>query len=104
MGNDLTGWEWLPNSGRRTIYFEEETKVGVVRKYGTIPHYSTTWEGAELVMEELKRRDFDITIELLGDKASVQIGSRRPILGTTLPQALCKAYISAMEEREWITD
>jgi hypothetical protein len=97
MGNDLTGWEWYE-------YHEDDNEIckreanGWIEHFDCIPHYSTTWEGMRLVVEEIKRRDFDITIELLGDTASVQIGSRRPILGTTLPHAVCLAALQALEE------
>jgi hypothetical protein len=97
MGNDLTGWRW------ETVNYDYAIKIRKENErpdYQSIPHYSTTWEGAGLVIADMQRRDFDVTIEFLGEVVRVQIGSRRAIEGKNAPLALCKAYISAMEERK----
>jgi hypothetical protein len=93
MGNDLTGFQWARIG--HSAYKETETGI----EWIDIPHYSTTWEGAGLVIADMQRRDFDVTIELLGEVVRVQIGSRRAVEGKNVSLALCKAYISAMEER-----
>ena len=94
MGNDLTGFQY----GRIGQSAYKETETGV--EWVSIPHYSTTWEGAGLVMEWLSGKNIfhrikwasslnEYLADVNGDCA----------YSVSAPLALCKAYISAMEER-----
>jgi hypothetical protein len=98
MGNDLTGWEWDSESTYARFV------RGTVFDYQHIPHYSTTWEGAGLIMEWLRARDIfhDIFWNQIEQTyvSTVQLTMRgKFVKDPSAPIALCKAYISAMEER-----
>ena len=90
MGNDLTGWEWLWKEG-----------IG-----GThVPFYSTTWEGAGLVMDWLTTNgvDYAIRTSIMTDELYEVIIHKKNTIVThddSGPLALAKAVIAAMEERE----
>jgi hypothetical protein len=108
MGNDLTGFQygWIGDSAYK------ETETGV--EWKTIPPYSTTWEGAGMVMARLNELlKYRVRSQCTHNEASVWIeeydfsGSFSPWWKTiglgveqNFPQALAKAFISAMEERD----
>ena len=109
MGNDLTGWEWLLTDSN-DIFIKQFPK-SQYRQIERIPHYSTTWEGAGLVMEWLMNQGIRHRIEAYGEDgkyaAWVQRGTwdnQFPFyvnkIGASAPLALAKAFIAAMEERD----
>jgi hypothetical protein len=91
MGNDLTGsgWEWLDEDSNSIIlrlYDLSGNQIGF--ELQVIPYYSTTWEGAGLVMEWLDTEGMSY------------LNFCAPVKEESAPLALAKAYISAMEERD----
>jgi hypothetical protein len=105
MGNDLTGsgWEWLDEDSNSIIlrlYDLSGNQIGF--ELQVIPYYSTTWEGAGLVMEWLDTEGMSYSIKNLpqdGGKIAY-VNFCAPVKEESAPLALAKAYISAMEERD----
>lgn len=105
MGNDLTGYKWNFEFGESNVIckeYEDGSRVDL----RCIPHYSTTWEGAGLVMDWLSAHHKHVVIRHLSwGEYGVEIdGSddEKLIYAERFPQALAKAvetYIAAMEER-----
>ena len=101
MGNDMTGWEWDDTQSNALIvaYGEHEAIV----QEQLIPHYSTTWEGAGLVMEWLKNNKPNwyrqISWDWFVNKHSGAVYDKREF-DDSAPMAIAKAFISAMEERD----
>jgi hypothetical protein len=100
MGNDLTGWEWYE-------YHEDDNEIckreanGWIEHFDCIPHYSTTWEGAGLVMEGLEKESIPHMLRFYNSsKLYWATVDDYGVYDPSAPLALAKAYISAMEERD----
>ena len=96
MGNDLSQWK-----------NEDGTYSNHLNWYN-IPHYSTTGEGAGLVMDAFQEIG-GVEIGAYGARNGAKWTEVRHLLNsgqeikvtdTSAPQALANAYISAMEERD----
>lgn len=99
MGNDLTGCSWLD---AQRNYVDRRDDAGKFIEGFSIPHYSTTWEGAGLVMEWLHNNCYSHTIERIEEGWACCVMGYS-VAGPSVPQALTDAviaYISAMEERQ----
>ncbi|WP_127532761.1 hypothetical protein [Paenibacillus kobensis] len=101
MGNDLTGWEWHSENKFVAVRYDKMT-------YMDIPQYSTTWEGAGLVMEAASKQDLVLVYEITAishETGSITYegrfdGMTHNVRASSLPELIYKAYISAMEERD----
>jgi len=65
------------------------------------PRFSTTWEGMRLVVEEMQRRGWDYTLEIIAPRVEheirAQFGSLSPVSGETATHATVLAAIKALQ-------
>lgn len=71
---------------------------GITPPIPTLPEYSTTWEGMQLVVEEMQRREKHFTLSYRTDgEAYARFGMVAGRFGVHPPHATALAAIAALE-------
>lgn len=73
--------------------------AGMVR-WEDIPEYSTTWNGMQLVVEEMDKRGWDFTLTYSNGIATAQFGSAAHSQRDSAPFATAMAALKALEDSQ----
>ncbi|MBB6694400.1 hypothetical protein H7B90_23670 [Cohnella xylanilytica] len=112
MGFGATSTSFDPNTGILTIRSLREGESSVSFPSGIkkiefvlggqeVPSYSTTWNGMQLVVEEMQRRGMSFTLKSWPEESRyyANFDKINGQFADTAPHAVCMAALSALEEQ-----
>lgn len=94
--------DWTPRKGSedryRRINVDEIDRMNHIA--GHLPDYSREWEGMQMVVEEMDKREWDFTLTYSNGIATAQFGSAPHSQRDSAPFATAMAALKALEDSQ----